>query len=153
MQKMSASKSDCEFGQTVALASRAEMPRNAVGIRRAIVVFSRDDSIVKLIGECISDSWVVEKFCDAHEARAVLGRPGVGIVVIDDEAVEEATRGWLLEQVRKRAPHALVVYIAGNHSPDTERRARAYRVQYYTSKPMDRETTRKVLHSFERAAR
>ncbi len=105
-----------------------------------------------MIAEGMSDSWVIEKFTDPHEARAFLLKPGVRIVVIDDEAIEESTRGWLLDQVRKRARHALVAYIAAIHSPETERRARAHSVQYYTSKPMDRERTLRVLHSFEHAA-
>ena len=120
--------------------------------RRAIAVFSRDESLVKIIAEGMSDSWVIEKFTDPHQAPAFLVKPDVRIVVIDDEAIEESMRGWLLDQVRKHALHALVAYIAATHSPETERRARAYSVQYYTSKPMDRERTLKVLHSFEHAA-
>ncbi len=120
--------------------------------RRAIVVLSRDQSIMQMIAECMSDSWAIEKFADPHDARAFLRKPCVRIVVIDDEAIEESTCGWLLDQVRERAPDALVAYIAAIHSPETERRVRTYPVQYYTSKPMDRERTLRVLHSFERAA-
>jgi|SRR5208337_205213 len=132
--------------------NQTKLRSNAVDRRRAIAVFSRDESIVKMIGEGMGDSWVMETFADPHEARAALLKPGVRIVVIDDEAIEESTRGWLLDQVRKWAPHALVAYIAAIHSPENELRARTYRVQYYTSKPMDRERTLRVLHSFERAA-
>jgi DNA-binding NtrC family response regulator len=120
--------------------------------RMSIVVFSRDESIVKLIAEGMGDSWLMQTFADPNEARASLLKPGVRIVVIDDEAIDESTRGWLLDQVRKWAPQALVVYIAATHSDQTERRTRTYRVQYYTSKPIDRERTLRVLHSFERAA-
>ncbi len=134
-----------------ALASQGEPAGTALERRRAIAVFSRDESIVKMIAEGMSDSWFIEKFTDPHEARAFLLKPDVRIVVIDDEAIEESTRGWLLDQVRKHAPHALVAYIAAIHSPEIERRARTYHVQYYTSKPMDRERTLRVLHSFARA--
>jgi DNA-binding NtrC family response regulator len=123
----------------------------AVEKPRAIAVFSRDQSVVKMIAECVGDSWIIEKFADPQDARAFLLKPSLKIVVIDDEAIEESTRGWLLDQVQKRAPHALVAYIAATHSPENERRARAYRVQYYTSKPMDAERTRRVLHSFASA--
>src|SRR5579863_2591014 len=125
----------------------------AIDRRRAIAVFSRDESVMKTIAECIGDSWVIEKFTDPQEGRAFLLNPSVRIVVIDDEAIEESTRGWLLDQVRKRAPHALIAYIAAVHTLETERRARRYRVQYYTSKPMDHERTRRVLHSFASATR
>ena len=136
----------------VAPASQTDTAATAAERRRAIAVLSRDESVVKMIAEAMSDSWVIEKFTDPHQAPAFLLKPDVRIVVIDDEAIEESMRGWLLDQVRKYALHALVAYIAATHNPETERRARAYSVQYYTSKPMDRERTLKVLHSFEQAA-
>jgi hypothetical protein len=138
---------------TAALASRADSAGTAVEKRRAIAVFSRDEAVVNMIAEALGDSWVMVNFTNPQEAHAALLKPGIAIVVIDDEALEESSRGWLLEQVRKWAPHALVAYIAAIHNQATERRARTYRVQYYTSKPMDRERTTRVLHSFERAAR
>ncbi len=106
---------------------------------------------MNIIAEGVSDSWVIAKFADPHEGHAFLLKPDVKMVVIDDEALEESTSAWLLGQVRKHALHALVAYIAAIHTPETERRARAYSVQYYTSKPMDRERTLRVLHSFENA--
>jgi DNA-binding NtrC family response regulator len=133
--------------------NRAKRAAAPAGKPRGIAIFSRDESIVKLITDGLRGSWVIEKFSDPLQARASMLKSGVKIVVIDDEAIEEATRGWLLDQVRKWAPHALVAYIAAIHNPETERRAREHRVQYYTAKPMDRERTLRVLHSFERAAR
>jgi len=133
-------------------ASQADPAATAAERRRAIAVLSRDESVVKMIAEAMSDSWVIEKFTDPHQAPPLLVKPDVRIVVIDDEAIEEAMRGWLLDQVRRYALHARVAYIAATHNPETERRARAYSVQYYTSKPVDRERTLKVLHSFEQAA-
>ena len=139
-------------GPRVALASQADPAGTAGEKRGAIAVFTRDDSVVEIIAEGVSDSWVIEKFADPHDGHAFLLKPDVKMVVIDDEALEESMRGWLLDQVRKHALHALVAYIAAIHSPETERRARSYSVQYYTSKPMDRERTLRVLHSFEHAA-
>ena len=94
---------------------------------RSIAVFSRDASIVKMIARGTSDSWVMENFADPHEGRAFPLKPSVRIVVIDDEAIEESTRGWLLDQVHKRAPDALVIHIAAIHGPQAERRARISR--------------------------
>ena len=136
----------------LALVSQTDPAETAAEGPRAIAVFSRDESVVKVVAEGMSDSWVMENFTDPRDGHDFLLKPHVRIVVIDDEAIEESTRGWLLEQVRKHALHALVAYIAAIHSPETERRARAFSVQYYTSKPMDRERTLKVLHSFEHAA-
>lgn len=139
-------------GPPVAVASQADEAGTAGERRGAIAVFTRDESVVEIIAEGVSDSWVIEKFADPHDGHEFLLKPDVKMVVIDDEAIEESMRGWLLDQVRKHALHALVAYIAANHSPETERRARSYSVQYYTSKPMDRERTLRVLHSFEHAA-
>ncbi|WP_333649326.1 hypothetical protein [Candidatus Binatus sp.] len=139
-------------GPRIALASQVDPAGTAGESRGAIAVFSRDESVVKIIAEGVSNSWVIAKFADPHEGHAFLLKPDVKMVVIDDEALEESTRGWLLDQVRKHALHALVAYIAAVHSPEIERRARSYSVQYYTSKPMDRERTLSVLRSFEHAA-
>jgi DNA-binding NtrC family response regulator len=144
-------KASGKSAHRLTLASQAEPAETGVEGRRAIAVFSRDESVINIIAEGMSDSWIVEKFTDPHEGHEFLLKPHVRIVVIDDEAIEESTRGWLLGQVRKHALHALVAYIAAIHSPETERQARAYSVQYYTSKPMDRERTLRVLHSFEHA--
>lgn len=121
--------------------------------RRAVAVFSDNESIMTLVADSTGDSWVMEKCAALYEARAFLVKPSLRMVVIDDEAIEESTRGWLLDQVRKSAPQALVAYIAAVHSHETERRARAYGVQYYTSKPLDRERTLRVLRSFASTAK
>lgn len=144
-------KASRKSGPRLALVSQADPAGSAGEKRGAIAVFSRDESVVKIIAEGVSDSWVIAKFADPYDGHDFLLKPDVKMVVIDDEALEESTSAWLLGQVRKHALHALVAYIAAIHSPETERRARAYSVQYYTSKPMDRERTLRVLHSFEHA--
>jgi hypothetical protein len=144
-------KSSGKSARGITLASQAGRADTALEGRRAIAVFSRDESVVKMIAEGMGDSWVLEKFTDPHDGHDFLLKPHVRIVVIDDEAIEESMRGWLLGQVRKHALHALIAYIAANHSAENERRARAYSVQYYTSKPMDPERTLRVLRSFEQA--
>ena len=136
-----------------ALRFRRAAARGDTELRRAVAIVSKDESIVNFITDNMSDGWVVESCADPHRAHSVLDGKGVKIVVIDDEAIEESSRGWLLDQVRKRAPHALVAYIAADHSPESERRARAYDVNYYTAKPLDRERTLRVLHAFAGAAR
>jgi len=117
------------------------------------VVFSEDESILAMIAECLGKEWQMDRCSRPGDARAFLSRRGVGIVVIDDAAIEEPTRGWLLDQVRRLAPSALVAYIASNHAPEIERRARSLGVQYYISRPVDRDRTIRVLHSFVSAVR
>jgi hypothetical protein len=69
-------------------------------------------------------------------------------VVIDDVAIDQPTCVWLLDQVHRLAPDALVAYIASVHTPEVERRVRSRGVQYYLSRPVDRERMLRVLHSF-----
>jgi hypothetical protein len=118
----------------------------------AIVVFSSDDEIINLAAQAATDPWIVKQCADAGEAREGLSRLRVRLVVIDDQKIDAPTRGWLLEQVRKYAGSALVIYIASDHDLDGERRTRAHPVQFYTARPIDAERIRKVLASFMRAA-
>jgi AmiR/NasT family two-component response regulator len=117
------------------------------------VVFSRDETIIALIVEGLSDSWRTERYAEASEARSHLKKAGVEIVIIDDDAIEETIRGWVLDQTQRWAARALVAYIAANHSPEVERWVRSHRVQYYLSKPVDREEVIRVLRSFAQAVR
>jgi DNA-binding NtrC family response regulator len=118
----------------------------------AIVVFSSDEEIVNLAAQAATEPWIVKQCADAGEAREGLSRLRVRLVVIDDQKIDAPTRGWLLEQVRKYAGSALVIYIASDHDLDGERRTRAHPVQFYTARPIDAERIRKVLESFVRTA-
>ena len=118
----------------------------------SVLVFSNDDAVARLAAEAVAPRWTVERCSDVSESRAKLVKPGLRLVVVDDAAIEESTRGWLLEQVRKYAARALVVYIASDHSDQSERRARAFPVQYYTSKPLDHDRALRVLQSFVRSS-
>lgn len=74
-------------------------------------------------------------------------------MVVDDDAIEETNRGWLLGQAQRWAPRALVAHIAANHSFEVERWVRSRRVQYYLSRPVDRELAIRVLRSLAQTAR
>jgi len=121
--------------------------------QRAFVVFSRDESVVGLVARALGDGWRLDRCPEPGEARNLRFKAGVKVVVIDDGAIEEGTCGWLLEQVRKLAPDALVAYIAANHSPEIERQARSHNVSHYASKPIEPERLLRILRSFIGAAR
>jgi len=116
--------------------------------RKSAMIFSADESIVDLIQKSLSEPWEVERCTDPARARAALIQPGIEIVVVDDREVEESMRGWLLDQIQKWAPKAMVAYIAADHRPEVERQARRHHVQYYLSRPVDPERTVRVLQSF-----
>ena len=120
---------------------------------RTAVVFSQDETIFGLIVDGLSDAWDTLRCVESSDARLYLKKTGVQIVVIDDDAIEEINRGWLLGQAQRWAPRARVAYIAANHSSEVERWVRSRRVQYYLSRPVDRERALRVLRSFAQAAR
>ncbi|MGH7813731.1 MAG: hypothetical protein ACREQI_06970 [Candidatus Binataceae bacterium] len=116
------------------------------------LVISRDDAVMRMAAEAVRAPWTIEQSADSHGEWHRLARPGVKLVIIDDLGIDEAARGWLLGQARKHAPDAMIVYIASAHSPDSERRVRAHRVHYYTSRPIDRGRLQRVIASFANAA-
>ena len=120
---------------------------------RTAVVFSRDETIFALIVEGLSGKWRTLRCVEANDARLYLREAGVEIVVVDEDAIEETSRGWLLGQAQRWAPRALVAYIAATHSSEVERWVRSRRVQYYLSRPVDRELAIRVLRSFAQAVR
>ena len=115
---------------------------------RMAVVFSQDESIIGLIRDGLTDGWRIDPCSEPNEARMFLQRADIRIVVIDDVAIDKPTRGWLLDQVHRWVPDALVAYIASAHTLEGERQVRSRGVQYYLARPVDRERTIRVLHSF-----
>ncbi len=118
----------------------------------AAIVFSADQALVSLAQQAVTSGWKVELCRNAGTGREVLSQPNIRLVIVDDESVPEEARGWLLDWIRRFVPRALLIYIAGSHSPDDEKRARGYAAQYYTAKPLDTDRTLRVLQSFVRVA-
>jgi DNA-binding NtrC family response regulator len=71
--------------------------------------------------------------------------------VIDDTEIDDANRTRLLDEIRKWAPDARLLYIAGEHSPQTEAQARRSGANYYLPKPMDAALLARVLHALIRS--
>ncbi len=116
------------------------------------IVFTSDDGLTTLARQAVPSAWKIEVCRDAGIGREVLSHPNVRLVIVDDESVQEETRGWLLDRIRRFVPRALLIYIAGSHSTEDEKRARGYAAQYYTAKPLDTDRTLRVLQSFVRVA-
>jgi DNA-binding NtrC family response regulator len=113
-----------------------------------MVVFSSDRDILELVEKALPASWHLERVQKTAVGREILSRPNIQLVIVDDESVPEDSKGWLLDHIRRFAPRALLIYVAASHSPDEEKRARAYAAQYYTAKPLDPDRTLRVLQSF-----
>jgi len=117
-----------------------------------LVLFSADKALTALVRNTVGVPWRIELCEDPAIGREALSRPTVRLVIVDDGAVDEEARGWLLDRIRKFVPQALLIYVASAHSEADERRARGYSAQYYTAKPLDLDRTARVIESFVRAA-
>jgi DNA-binding response OmpR family regulator len=117
-----------------------------------LVLFSVDRELISLVNDIVVQPWQVE-LCEALKSgRQALARSTVRLVIVDDGAVEEAARGWLLDGIRKYVPQALLIYVACAHSEAAEKRARGYSAQYYSAKPLDLGRMSRVIESFLRTA-
>jgi hypothetical protein len=117
-----------------------------------LVLFSADKELTALVRKTVKTPWKIELCEDPAIGREALSRPSVRLVIVDDGAVDEEARGWLLDRIRKFVPQALLIYIASTHSEADEKRARGYSAQYYTAKPLDIDRTARVIESFVRTA-
>jgi DNA-binding response OmpR family regulator len=117
-----------------------------------LVLFSSDKELAALVRKIVKAPWRVELCEDPAIGREALARPSVRLVIVDDGAVDEEARGWLLDRIHKFVPQALLIYIASTHSEADERRARGYSAQYYTAKPLDTDRVARVIESFIRSA-
>ncbi len=111
-----------------------------------VLVVSGDGSLVEVVRKAYRSGWRVETRDEAVAGREILNRTNVRMVVVDDSALIENERGWLLHRIRRSVPDAFVVYVAAQHSPEVEREARASGAAYYASKPIDGERLARVLH-------
>src|SRR6202050_2054185 len=122
------------------------------GSAPTLVLFSADRELTALVKKTARPPWKIELCEDPAIGREALSRPSVRLVIVDDGAVDEEARGWLLDRIRKFVPQALLIYIASAHSEIDEKRARRYAAQYYTAKPLDTGRPSRVIESFIRAA-
>lgn len=82
-----------------------------------------------------------------------LRQPNVRLVIIDDCEINPTERAWLLGQVRRWAPDARLLYVAAQHSPESESQARRSGANYYLAKPVDPALLTKILNSLIRSIR
>src|SRR5437660_1202768 len=81
--------------------SRSDGPEASSGSYRTAIVFSEDPSVLGTIAAGLPGAWTIEPGQYLPDPRRYLIKPGVRIVVVDDQRIEETARGWLLDQIRK----------------------------------------------------
>ena len=114
-----------------------------------LLLLSEDEVLAKLVFGFVKSPWrLLRQDAGRYLEQKPFTEPNVQLVILDDQAVGEGDRGWLLAQLRKHFPGHPMLYIAGSHSEDNEIRARTNGAHYYDSKPLSPERFEQVLQSF-----
>jgi DNA-binding NtrC family response regulator len=135
--------------------ARSAVRTDPKGMRRAptLLLLSDDEALAGVVRGIVMRPWVLAH----HSTQSYLRREGpqqnVRLVILDDQAVEETDRGWMLAQIRKRFSGTPLLYVAANQSDANERRARTNGAHYYISKPVSVDQFGHVLKSFLQAQR
>lgn len=118
-----------------------------------LLLLSDDEALAEFVLGVVKPPWrlIHQDGAGAPMSDGSFALPNVRIVILDDQAVEENDRGWLLTRIHKRIPDASLLYIARNQSDANEKRARSNGAHYYASKPLSFERFGYVLQSFLRA--
>lgn len=115
-----------------------------------VLALSDDRSLVELLLKTCSRPWKVKVTDDFSSYLNLVPDGECRVVVVDDEKLIEADRGWLLNRIQNSMPQAFIVYVASRHSPDVERTARGRGAGYYLSKPLDSERLTHLLGGLQR---
>jgi CheY-like chemotaxis protein len=118
------------------------------GRQRVVALLSTDETLARAVGSVVEAPWRLEHRYDIGGLIDFLRLPDVRLVVVDDEAVTEGDRGWLVAQIRRHLEGATLLYVAASHSAENERRARSHGAHYYTSKPIETDDIAGVLKAF-----
>lgn len=113
-----------------------------------LILLTADDAIAQLASTAACAPWRLERRSDIDGFTELLRNADVALVVLDDEIIPDGDRGWLLTQVRRNLPDAMMLYIAAEQTSEVEKRARAGGASFYTSKPIQPDHLENVLRSF-----
>jgi DNA-binding response OmpR family regulator len=117
-----------------------------------VLLLSDDEALTDFVGRVVKRPWkVIRRGADKYGSREVFTQPNVRLVILDDQAVVETERGWLLAQIRRHFSGTSLLYVAASQSDGNEKRARANGAHYYASKPLSLERFGYVLRSFLQA--
>jgi DNA-binding response OmpR family regulator len=117
-----------------------------------VLLLSDDQALMDFVLGVVKHPWrLIQYRAAAHVSREAFAQPNVRLVVLDDQAVDENSRGMLLTQIRRRFEGTPLLYVAATQSDGNEKRARTNGAHYYASKPLSLDRFGYVLHSFLRA--
>ena len=116
------------------------------------LLLSDDQALIDLVFKVVKHPWIlIHSQGAANLSREAFARPNVRLVVLDDQAVDENSRGMLLTQIRRRFAGTPLLYVAATQTDGNEKRARTNGAHYYASKPLSLDRFGYVLRSFLQA--
>ena len=114
-----------------------------------LLLLSDDEELANFVLATVKHPWnVVRHSARRYVSEKIFAPPNVRLAILDDQAVEEDHRSWLLAKIRRHFTGTSLIYVAGSHSHRNEMRARTNGAHYYVSKPLDHERFLHVLQSF-----
>ena len=116
-----------------------------------MLLLSDDEALATFVLGIVKRPWkLIHRGANKYGNREVFTQPNVRVVILDDQAVVDEERGWLLTQIRKHFSGTSLLYVAAVQSDCNEKRARTNGAHYYASKPLSLEQFGYVLRSFLR---
>jgi response regulator of citrate/malate metabolism len=114
-----------------------------------VLLLSDDEALMEIVRRTVRWPWkLVCQRAHRYVSYRVFTQPNVRLVILDDQAVAERDRSWLLAQIRKHFSGTALLYVAASQSDGNEKRARTNGAHYYASKPLSLERFGYVLQSF-----
>jgi DNA-binding response OmpR family regulator len=113
-----------------------------------VALLSNDDYLAHIVYSAVKMPWRLKHYLYTGDVLEFLQLADVRLVIVDDEAVSESDRGWLLGQIHRNLNKATLLYVADSHSVENERRARSNGAHYYTVKPIQSDELTGVLKGF-----
>lgn len=135
------------------MANMAKQPKpklespGKIRLSPTLLLLSDDQNLVTGV---VEHPWkLIRQGAGEYRAKKMFAQTNVRLVLLDDQAVDENDRGWLLAQIRKHFSGTLL-YVVSSQSDGNEKRARTNGAQYYISKPLPLERFGYVLRALLR---
>jgi len=116
-----------------------------------VLLLSNDEALTDFVVRIVKPPWRLVRRGARYMSPDIFTQPSVRLVILDDQAVEENDRSWLLAQIARHFSGTSLLYVAGSQSDGNEKRARANGAHYYASKPLSPVRFGHVLQSFLQA--
>jgi DNA-binding NtrC family response regulator len=113
----------------------------------SLAIFTNDATVAAAVKNAADFKWSVRTLPPSIASLQSLTRQ-VFVLVFDDGTVDQAECFRILEQHRRRLPQTAIIYVADDHSQETERRARTVEVVLYLAKPVSCQRLRLALDHY-----